>query len=66
MLEKMHPKSTKRIRGSFETISFLEKRVHKVVIMNRDTKGIKGRMASMNGRIFPVRFLYDLYAHPKD
>lgn len=60
MLEKIVPKSKKSIRGSLETISFLEKSIQRVVIMKSDTKGIKGRIASMNGRIFPVRFLYDL------
>lgn len=57
MLEKMVPKSKKSILGSLETMSFLEKRIQIVVIMNRDIKGIKGRMALMNGLIFPVRFL---------
>lgn len=57
MLEKMVPYSKKSILGSRETILFLENRTHTVVIMNKDTNGIKGRMASMNGLIFPVRFL---------
>lgn len=39
---------------------FFESVTHKVVMMNNVTKGNNGRTASMNGRIFPVRFLYDL------
>lgn len=56
----MVPKSRKSKRGSFETILFLEYSTHIVVIANKDRKGISGRIASINGRIFPVRFLYDL------
>lgn len=48
------------MRGSFVIMSFVENHTHTVVMMNITTKGINGRMASMNGRIFPVRFWYDL------
>lgn len=60
MLEKTVPNKRKSIRGSFAAISFLEKITQTVVIANMEAKGISGRTASMKGRIFPVRFLYDL------
>lgn len=60
MLEKIIPNKKKRVRGSSEIISFVEYKIQIVVITNKEKNGIKGRIASMKGRIFPVCFLYEL------
>lgn len=57
MLEKTVPKRRNSIRGSFAAMSFLENSTQTVEIINMETKGINGRIASINGRIFPVRSL---------
>lgn len=60
ILEKIVPKRRKSIRGCLDKMSFLENTTHTVVMINNVTKGNNGRMASINGLIFPVRFVYDL------
>lgn len=60
ILEKIVPNKRNIIRGSLAKMLFLEYITHTVVIINRVTNGNNGRIASINGLIFPVRFVYDL------
>lgn len=60
MLEKIVPKQTKSIRGSSVAMLFIEKSNQKWEMAKRPARGIRGRIASRKGLIFPVRSLYDL------
>lgn len=60
MLENIVPNNKNNNLGSIDRMSFCENMTQTVVIINIATNGIIGRIASINGLIFPVRFLYDL------
>lgn len=48
------------ILGSSSIMLFFENSTQTVEMINIETNGNIGRIASINGRILPVRFLYDL------
>lgn len=63
IFENIVPNNKNISLGSIDRMSFCENITQMVVITNIDTNGIIGRIASINGLIFPVRFLYDLKIH---
>lgn len=60
MFEKIVPNAKNSDVVSTFKMSFREKVTQMVAIINSATKGKSGRTASVNGLIFPLRFLYDL------
>lgn len=59
-LEKTVPNIIKRHLGSRFEILLFDNKTQVDVIIKNPTNGISGLIASKNGLIFPVLFLYDL------
>lgn len=60
IFENSVPNKMNKTRGSKLIMSFGEYQHQVRVSTNNQKNGNKGRTASFMGRIFPVRFLYDL------